>query len=310
MSRYRTQTRLVAAPLLAILAAFAAPSGRAQGPDERGGAGDFGFLKLRPAPAKPAAKPPAKPAYRKAPAAAQPTQPAQPAAPKTPLDSETLVGVTLWRLRPAAKTDVARILTHEEATDTDVEWTPERIDVGAPLGEGHRVRLALETPRDGFLYVVDREVYADGTTSAPVLIFPTTRTRGGDNRVFAGTVVEIPALSDNPVYFTLKRSRPDQVAESISVIVAPRPIEGLTIGRSAQVLTPETFATWERQWGGPVERIDLVGGLGKAYTEAEKAAGAGAGALLTQTDALPQTIYRVAGRSGNPALLTFALTLQ
>lgn len=310
MSRNRTHIRLVAVPLLALLVALPAASGRAQGPDERGGAGDFGFLKLRPTPAKPAAKPAKKPTYRKAPVAAQPAQPAQPAAPKTPLDSDTLVGVTLWRLRPAAKTDVARILTHEEATDTDVEWTPERIDVGTPLGAGHRVRLALETPRDGFLYVVDREVYADGTTSAPVLIFPTTRTRGGDNRVFAGTVVEIPALSDNPVYFTLKRSRPDQVAESISVIIAPRPIEGLTIGRNAQNLTAETFASWEKQWGGPVERIDLDGGLGTVYTEAEKAAGAGAGAVLTQTDAVPQTIYRVAGRSGSPALLTFALKLE
>ena len=97
---------------------------------------------------------------------------------------------------------------------------------------------------------------------------------------------------------------------AISVIVAPRPIEGLAIGRNAQVLSADTFALWEKQWGGPVERIDLEGGLGTAYTEAEKAAGVGAGTVLTQGDASPQTIYRVAGRTGSPALVTFPLKLQ
>ena len=311
MSRFRTHLRLVAVPLLAIIAAAPAAPTAADVRDERAGPADFGFLKLRPTPTKASTKARAKPAYKPKASGGLGRSLPTGTAPAS-RDTETLVGVTLWRLRPAAKTDPARILVHEEEGPTveDVEWTPERVDLDAPLSQNQRVRLSIETPRDGFLYVVDREVYADGTTSAPVLIFPTTRTRGGDNRVFAGTVVEIPALSDNPVYFTLKRSRPDHVGESISIVVAPRPIDGLAIGRSPQALTPQTFAEWERQWGGPVQRVDLEGGLGTTYTEAEKAAGASVSALLTQQDAVPQTIYRVASRTNAPALLTFVLKIR
>ena len=51
-----------------------------------------------------------------------------------------------------------------------------------------------------YLYVIDREQYADGTQGEPYLIFPTTRTRGGDNSVKAGRVMEIPSQDDNPPY--------------------------------------------------------------------------------------------------------------
>ena len=51
------------------------------------------------------------------------------------------------------------------------ELTAERIDTGAPLALGDRVRLTIESPNGGFLYVIDREVYDDGTTSDPYLIF-------------------------------------------------------------------------------------------------------------------------------------------
>lgn len=286
-------TALVAAPV----------SARPQDETERG-TGDFGFIRLRPLPTK--AKPSRKRAtYKPA---------AKPSTPRTePPDSaaETLVGVTLWRLRPSQKADAetARILVHEDDSSScaDAEWTPERVDVDTALAEGQHVRFAIETPRDGYLYIVDREVYADGTTSPPVLVFPTTRTRGGDNRVTAGAVVEIPALSDNPVYLTLKKSRPDHVAESLTVIVAPAPIEGLTIGRSPLLLTAAQMESWQTRWGGPVERVDLANGLGTPYTKVEETAGANPSARLTQEDPVPQTIYRIAGHAGAPALVTFEL---
>src|SRR5216684_1216587 len=50
------------------------------------------------------------------------------------------VGVTIWRLRPAAPGDAgARILVHDEAKT--VEWVPERVSAGAGLSAGDRVRL-------------------------------------------------------------------------------------------------------------------------------------------------------------------------
>lgn len=265
---------------------------------------DTGFLQQRPKPQKP--RPRRKPTYnRKSTVAAKKT--AGPA-PKIP---ETLVGLTVWRLRPSTAKDkgAARMLTHEPATNKDVELTPERIDVDRPLQEGQFVRLSIETPRTGYLYIIDREVYADGTMSDPVLIFPTLRLNNGDNKVTAGSVVEIPAQNDNPAYFTLTRNRPDQVAEAITLLVTNEPLDDLEIGRDATVLDAKTVADWEAQWGAPTERLDLVGGVGTTYTQAEMKAGANGNAKLTQDDPLPQSIFRVDAKPGDPVFVTVPLKI-
>ena len=78
--------------------------------------------------------------------------------------------------------------------------------------------------------MIDRERYAGGSTGDPYLIFPTTRTRGGDNRVAPGQIIEIPGQDDRPNFFTPRRSRLDQTGELLTVIVTPQPIAGITIG--------------------------------------------------------------------------------
>ena len=88
----------------------------------------------------------------------------------------------------------ARLLvqeTEDQRTES-VEWTPERVETGTTFSVGERVRLSIESPRAGYLYVIDREQYADGSTSDPYLIFPTLRIRGGNNSVRAGKVIELP----------------------------------------------------------------------------------------------------------------------
>lgn len=292
-------TRMRITALLLVAVAFSMPAAAQSGDDDGSrGLGDLGFIQLRPPPKKPAAarkKPTYKPAT---------TSSAKPPAPGA---SSTLVGVTLWRMRPAQKTDgtAARLLVQEEATDTDDGvWTPERVDLDTPLSEGQHVRFAIETPRDGYLYVIDREIYEDGTASPAYAIFPTTRTRGGNNKVAAGAVVEIPALSDDRAYFTVKHSRQDQVAEEFTVVVSPAPLDGVAIGRKPTRITAEQLDGWRKQWGGPSDRVDLVDGVGQVYTPDEKAGATGA---LTQDDPPPQTIFRVTGKAGDPALVSFRL---
>jgi hypothetical protein len=95
------------------------------------------------------------------------------------------VGVTVWRLRAAAPGDSgARILVQEggEESSNTVEWVPERVGINTGLREGDRVRLTIESPDAGYLYVIDRERYSSGERGMPYLIFPTSRTRSGDNR--------------------------------------------------------------------------------------------------------------------------------
>lgn len=210
------------------------------------------------------------------------------------------LGVTIWRLRPATPADSGARILVQEASET-TELIPERVSSTSRLNAGDRVRLTLESPEHGYLYVIDRERYASGQGGTPYLIFPTTRTRGGDNKVMGGKLIDIPAQSDRPNFFTLRRSRPDQVEEELTVLLTPQPLEGIEIGPNALALSAAQVAAWEKQWGSANPEIfELTGGAGKAWTQAEQNAAADGTRLLTQDDPPPQTVYRVAVKPGAP----------
>jgi len=210
------------------------------------------------------------------------------------------LGVTIWRLRPAAAADSGARILVQEGTET-AELIPERVSSTSRLTAGDRVRLTLESPEHGYLYVVDRERYGSGERGAPYLIFPTIRTRGGDNKVSGGKLIDIPAQSDRPNFFALHRSRPDQVEEELTVLLTPEPIEGITIGENALALSNAQVAAWEKQWGSAKPEVfELTGGVGKTWTRVEQDAAADGTRLLTQDDPPPQTVYRVAVKPGAP----------
>ncbi|MGD0438413.1 MAG: hypothetical protein ABSB86_18295 [Bryobacteraceae bacterium] len=210
------------------------------------------------------------------------------------------LGVTIWRLRPAAAADSGARILVQEGTET-AELIPERVSSTSRLTAGDRVRLTLESPERGYLYVVDRERYGSGERGAPYLIFPTIRTRGGDNKVSGGKLIDIPAQSDRPNFFALHRSRPDQVEEELTVLLTPEPIEGITIGENALALSNAQVAAWEKQWGSAKPEVfELTGGVGKTWTRVEQDAAADGTRLLTQDDPPPQTVYRVAVKPGAP----------
>jgi len=217
------------------------------------------------------------------------------------------IGVTVWRLRPWRSGDTGgRVLVLDGSKQT--EWTPERIEADTPLKIGDRVRLTVESPQPGSLYIIDREQYADGSLGEPMLIFPTLHTRGGDNRVEPGKLVDIPAQEDQYSYFTAQPAgdRRDQVAEVLTIILAAQPLP-LQIGDQPLKLTEQQITGWEKLWGGAAERLELIGGAGRTWTNEEKAAGAAKGRQLTQSGPPPQTVYRVARKAGGPLLVTVPL---
>lgn len=206
------------------------------------------------------------------------------------VSGDSVVGVTIWRLRPSRDTDEGeRMLVHEGKNEA--AWIPERVPANAGLSEGDRVRLSIEAARTGYLYVIDREQYSDGTLGEPYLIFPTTRTLGGNNRVQAGRLIDIPAQEDSPPFFTLKRSRADQVGELLTVIVTKAPLDELQVGAEAQRLSAERVAQWEKTWGGQAGRLELNDGAGRLWTREEKEAGASAEQFLKASAPNPQTLY-------------------
>jgi hypothetical protein len=255
------------------------------------------FVKARPAKSSAPAR---KPAYRKAGA-----KTAAEASAADPSGYRQL-GLTIWRLRPASATDTgARIIVQED--ENAAEWAPERITADTPLRMGERIRFSFESPQSGYLYVIDRERYADGTLGEPYLIFPTTRTRNGLNQVAAGHIIEIPGQDDRPNFFTLRQSRGDQTGEMLIVLVTPQPLEEITIGPKALQLSEEQLTRWEKMWGARAERFELAEGAGKTWTKAEQQAGADTTRQLTQDDPGPQTIYRVTTKPGAPILVKVGL---
>src|ERR1041385_5172340 len=86
------------------------------------------------------------------------------------------LGITIWRLRPARSGDSDhRALIREK----NKEWAAERVESDATLREGDYVRLSVESPRKGYLYVIDRDLSADGKTGEPLLIYRSEERRVG-----------------------------------------------------------------------------------------------------------------------------------
>lgn len=230
------------------------------------------------------------------------------ATPNVPVDNvapDTVVGVTIWRLRPANRSDSGeRLIVHDDKATT--EWLPERISATTKLAQGDKLRIAVEAARDGFLYVINREQYADGSLGQPYLIFPTTRTAGGNNEVSVGKLVEIPDQDDAPPFFSMKKSRADHVAEVLSVLVTPTPLP-VEITDKPVKLTETQVAQWERAWGSSVGRLDMTT-VGQSWTKDEKEARTRA---LTTTAPAPQLVfYRPGAKSTEPMFVKLKLSYR
>ena len=233
------------------------------------------------------------------------------ASPAGVVDGE-LIGVTVWRLRNTTASDDQnrpRLLVQKDGQVSQL--IAARVAADTPFSEGQMVRLGIEatSERDSYLYVIDREVYADGTTSDPYLIFPSQTTPPGGNVVTDGKIVYVPAQGDPIPYFTLSPIRKDYVREALTIIVSPTPLD-LTPGAPGDPtrLDSSQVAQWEKQWGGRTEQREARGGVGKQWTVAEKEAGEGE-RRLAQSDPLPQTIYRVEVKPGAPALVHVPLRI-
>jgi hypothetical protein len=221
-------------------------------------------------------------------------------------DSLAQIGLTVWRFRPTQASDTTKEIIVEE-DEKPSEWTLERLEEGTSLAPGQRLRLSIESlSRAGYLYVIDREEYADGTLGDPVLVFPTQKTAAA-NYVQAGRLVYLPSATSR---FKIKpsESAKEHVAEVLTVIVAPKPlISADKLGKSSTRLQRVQVESWLKQWETPVAKFEMDGGAGQAMTTVEQAAAQQDSVLLTQEDPAPQTVFQVAAKPGNPLLITVPL---
>lgn len=199
------------------------------------------------------------------------------------------LGITIWRLRPARNSEGGtRALIREKSSSSG--WVPERVEADTTFREGDRVRLSVESPTKGYLYVIDRDLFADGTAGGAMLIYPWV---GTDNELRAGKLVDIPSQDDDPSYFTARLTTPNQAGELLTFIVSASPLD-LPISDKPLQISNVQLTEWEKLWVRSTERFEMEGGGGEAWTLIEQQAAARKpGRQLTRDDPAPQTIYRV-----------------
>lgn len=220
--------------------------------------------------------------------------------------NEERLGITLWRLRSERNGDTgARILS----MGNNSKFVAERVSFETSFRPKEKVRLSVEAPRDGYLYVIDREIYKNGILGDAYLIFPTLLTRKGDNRVGAGTVVEIPAQSDEPSYFDITPLSKDYAGEMLTVIVSPTPLPNLRLQDEPLNISAATIARWEEDWEENADVLELEDGEKIQYTEAEKKAGQGA-SKITQNDPPPQTLFEINVPKGRTFMVSFPMKVS
>jgi hypothetical protein len=200
------------------------------------------------------------------------------------------LGITIWRLRLANPKDTGRRALLREKGKS-LNWVAERVESDAIFREGDYVRISVESPRAGYLYVVDRDLLADGTTGAAMLIYPWSEV---DNQLLPGRLIDIPAQEDDPNYFAARLTEARQIGELLTFIVTSTPLD-LPISEKPFGITAGQLRDWEKMWGGSSERFEMEGGVGEVWTPEEQQAAAKSGTRqLTRDDPTPQSIYRLA----------------
>ena len=215
------------------------------------------------------------------------------------------IGVTIWRFRPSQTADKTKELVEVEGRQT--EWTLERVEEGTPLSPGQLVRLSIESlSRSGYLYVIDREEYGDGTLGDPVLIFPTQKSAAA-NYVKAGRLIYIP--SANSKFMVKPSDNPKgHIGEVLTFIVSQTPlIRADELGEKRTPLARAQVDDWQTRWTATASKFELDGGVGQAMTEIEQSAAREETALLTQNDPAPQTVFELAIKPSNPLWITVPL---
>jgi hypothetical protein len=140
-----------------------------------------------------------------------------------------------------------------------------------------------------------------------MLIFPTSKPAGGDNRVMPGKLIDIRPRKTSTATSPRNPRRPARSGRRGTDSNSDRPATTVDDWRSA--LAPVTVADFGM--GQALGRGRRNVGAGwrrrRTWTNEEKLAGAANGRQLTQSGPPPQTVYRVARKAGGPMLVTVPL---
>ncbi|HBB94068.1 MAG TPA: hypothetical protein DC054_01640 [Blastocatellia bacterium] len=212
------------------------------------------------------------------------------------------VGVTIWRVGHGHSKGLAQVGEEQE-----------RLDTNAPYTNGDTIRLIIESATTGYMYIVDQEEYSDGSYSPAMLVFPTLKTRKGNNLIEAWSQVEVPAYPAvwrfQPRELEEGEVRKVQVAEVLTIVVSPKAlVDSARIGDKQLALNKGEFEGWRKEPQRPVQQFDVENLLGQITKSRilEQVGSEGA----TEDEFVTQTIYQVAKRVANPIIVTVPLRFK
>ena len=232
------------------------------------------------------------------------------------------IGVTIWKLRPPRNSDKGFKLP-VLVNNVFQLWTAERTNPDTGFQAGDRVRLAIESSAIGYLYVIDSEIYMDGSFGAPYLIFPASSDE--DNLVKPGLLVDIPDKAEKSPYFLISPTNDNYAGELLTVIISPNRLN-LKTDNERKIKNIEDL--FDLEIDAEVKIYDRTDDKDKIYGQAEADAacrtktrqltreGSTANPCgiktrqLTREEPLPQTIYRVKTVAGQPSVAFVKLNVR
>lgn len=198
------------------------------------------------------------------------------------------IGVTIWKLQQDRSRQLQRV--------------SRRVEADTKFREGDLLRISIESPSAGYLYIVDRDWFTDGSGGETNLIFPVS---GEDNRLAPGKLIDVPTDIEASFKATPK---PNQTGEMLTIIVTSSPLK-LPLSNSPLPITSTQLSDWEKSWGAITDRYEMNDGAGQTRTiEEQQAAVIGGTRQLTRDDPGPQTIYRLVPRNRHSVLFHLMLS--
>ena len=198
------------------------------------------------------------------------------------------IGVTIWKLQPERSRQLERV--------------SRRVEASTNFHEGDLLRISIESPLAGYLYIIDRDWFTNGSGGETNLIFPV---RNEDNRLKPGKLIDIPTEIEASFKATPK---PNQAGEMLTIIVTSSPLQ-LRLSNDPLAITSTQLLDWENRWGAVTDRYEMNEGAGLTRTtEEQQAASTGGTRQLTRDDPSPQTIYRLVPKNRDGVLFNVMLS--
>ena len=198
------------------------------------------------------------------------------------------VGVTIWKLQRERSRQLERV--------------SRRVEADTKFHEGDLLRISIESPLAGYLYIVDRDWFTNGSGGETNLIFPV---RGEDNRLEPGKLIDIPTENEASFKATPKTN---QAGEMLTIIVTLSRLQ-LPLSHDPLPITNTQLSDWEKRWSAITDRYEMNDGVGLTRTvEEQQAATTGGTRQLTRDDPSPQTIYRLVPKNRDGVLFNLMLS--